>query len=145
MHSIDPFANHSTSQSTLGATLLRLRRHVDANRQREQASLELFQAWQSRWSDHRELIARHLECLDRELAELTISAVPAPHLTLLALSAGGDEEAENAGDLSAGVARVLDDNDDSNGVIPSTDVRWGEAQFPRLPRESESRGANRGL
>lgn len=126
MH-IDPFANRSTSRSKLGATLLRLRRHVDANRQREQAALELFQAWQARWSDHRDLIARHLECLDHELSQLAIAAVPAPHLSLLELSTEGDDDAENAVDSSLDAGDTIDGQQDRDGIIPSSNVRWHKA------------------
>lgn len=126
MHSIDPFANRPASRSKLGATLLQLRRHIDGNRQREQAAMELFQTWQARWSDHRDLIARHLECLDRELAQLTFAAVPAPHLSLLALSARSEEDSENAGDISQDTADSMQDNEEQNGIIPSPHARWHE-------------------
>lgn len=127
MHSIDPFANRPIPRSKLGATLLRLRRHIDGNRQREQAAMELFQSFQARWSDHRELIARHLECLDRELAQLTIAAVPAPHLSLLAMSARTEEDTENTVDTSQETADSLHDNEVQAGIIPSPHARWHEA------------------
>lgn len=86
MHSFHPSDERRIPRSKLGATLLRLHRNLEGSRQREQDALELFESWQSRWSDHRDVIARRLECLDQELAQLTSPGIPTPHLSLVSLS-----------------------------------------------------------
>lgn len=92
MHSFHPSDEQRVPRSKLGATLLRLHRNLEGSRQREQAALELFETWQSRWSDHREVIARRLECLDQELAQLvTPEVIPSPHLSLMAMCETSDE------------------------------------------------------
>lgn len=91
MHSFHPSDDRRVPRSKLGATLLRLHRNLEGSRQREQAALELFETWQSRWADHREVIARRLECLDQELAQLATPGIPSPHLSLAALCETFDE------------------------------------------------------
>lgn len=86
MHSFHPSDDRHVPRSKLGATLLRLHRNLEGSRQREQAALELFETWQSRWSDHRDVIARRLECLDQELAQLASPGIPTPHLSLMAMN-----------------------------------------------------------
>ena len=83
-------------RSKLGATLARLHRNLEGSRLREQAAFDLFEAWQGQWADHRELITRHLECLDRELADLSASNIPTPHLSLMAISDTPDEVSSRA-------------------------------------------------
>ena len=95
MHSFPPHKEGTASRSKLGATLLRLHRSLESSRQREQAALELFESWQSRWSEHRDVIARRLEYLDQELAQLTYSAVPAPPLSLMAINDLAEDSTES--------------------------------------------------
>lgn len=94
MHSFPPHEERPSPRSKLGATLLRLHRSLESSRQREQAALDLFESWQSRWSEHREVIARRLEYLDQELAHLTLSAVPTPPLSLMSLHDAADDADE---------------------------------------------------
>ena len=103
MHSFHPSDERRVPRSKLGATLLRLHRNLEGSRQREQAALELFESWQSRWSDHRDVIARRLECLDQELAQLTSSVIPSPHLSLLMLREASEEQGNSipSADLEA--------------------------------------------
>ncbi len=108
MHSFHPSDERPVPRSKLGATLLRLHRNLEGSRQREQAALELFETWQSRWSDHREVIARRLECLDQELAQLVTpeSVIPSPHLSLMAMSETSEEQ---------GLAATPDEQDAKSG------------------------------
>lgn len=94
MHSFPPHEERPSPRSKLGATLLRLHRSLESSRQREQAALDLFESWQSRWSEHRDVIARRLEFLDQELAHLTLSAVPTPPLSLMSLHDAADDADE---------------------------------------------------
>lgn len=91
MHSFHSSDERHVPRSKLGATLLRLHRNLEGSRQREQAALELFETWQSRWSDHRDVIARRLECLDQELAQLASPGIPTPHLSLMAINEASEE------------------------------------------------------
>ena len=104
MHFNQPSVPPRASRSRLGATLLRLHRNLEGSRQREQVAFDLFEAWQARWADHRELIARRLDCLDRELADLSSSDIPSPHLSLVAMCDTQDDE--------MGLA-VTDENEES--------------------------------
>ncbi len=92
MHSFHPSDERRVPRSKLGATLLRLHRNLEGSRQREQDALDLFESWQSRWSDHRDVIARRLECLDQELAQLTSPGIPTPHLSLMAMCEASDDQ-----------------------------------------------------
>lgn len=92
MHSFHPSDERPVPRSKLGATLLRLHRNLEGSRQREQDALDLFESWQSRWADHRDLIARRLECLDQELAQLTLPGMPTPQLSLVALSEASEDQ-----------------------------------------------------
>jgi hypothetical protein len=105
MHSFHPSDERPVPRSKLGATLLRLHRNLEGSRQREQAALDLFETWQSRWSDHREVIAERLECLDQELAQLVSPQITSPHLSLMAMCETSDEERETLGT----------ENDDEDG------------------------------
>ncbi|MES2791766.1 MAG: hypothetical protein V4719_19255 [Planctomycetota bacterium] len=110
MHSFHPSDERPVPRSKLGATLLRLHRNLEGSRQREQAALDLFETWQSRWSDHREVIAERLECLDQELAQLVSPQIPSPHLSLMAMCETSDEERETLG-------TVAEDEGDATGAV----------------------------
>ncbi len=125
MHSIDSIADHQSPRSKLRATLHRLHRHLEGNRHREQAALELFGTWQAQWSDHREVIAQQLEWLDRELSQLTTSGIPVPHLSLLALSTAADDHGE-AESLGAGDEHPSF-TDEREGIISPAENPWKSA------------------
>lgn len=110
MHSFHPSDERRVPRSKLGATLLRLHRNLEGSRQREQAALELFETWQSRWSDHREVIARRLECLDQELAQLAAPGIPSPHLSLMAMNEAAEEQ---------GIAIRPEGQDATSGEAPA--------------------------
>ncbi len=122
MYPINSFADHHPLRSKLRATLQRLHCHLEVNRHREQAALELFGTWQSRWSDHRDVIAQQLEWLDRELSQLTTSAVPVPHLSLLALSTATDDGAESAAIDQEEEQQILED--ECPGIISPPGNPW---------------------
>ena len=116
MPPIDPLAEHSTG-SPLKRTLHRLQRHLEANRHREQAALELFGTWQTQWTERREMIAQQMEFLDQELSRLAISAMPVPPVSLLSLSDVEDEEGSSA-------ETAADTDDECEGVISLAENPW---------------------
>jgi hypothetical protein len=71
-----PACNHRAtdglrrSRSRLGNSLLRLQQNLEESRQTTTLTDEQFQAWQDRWYDRREQIARRLELIDRQLDSL---------------------------------------------------------------------------
>lgn len=126
MHSIDSSADRPAPTSNLRATLRRLHRHLEGNRHREQAALEIFGTWRERWSDSRDMIAQQLEWLNQELSQLKTAAVPVPQLSLL--GAVSDDAAESVSDQDTVHAQ---DDDSESGIISSTPGFWNGAQLPR--------------
>ena len=121
MHSFHPSDERRVPRSKLGATLLRLHRNLEGSRQREQAALELFETWQSRWSDHREVIARRLECLDQELGQLASPGIPSPHLSLMAMNEAAEEQGIA---IRPAVQEAASGEESAGAPFPSRHVLW---------------------
>lgn len=96
MHRIHSPATPRVPRSKLGATLLQLHRCLEGSHYREQAAVKTFEAWQARWSEHREIIARRLAFLDDEICRLTEEQDLAPHLLIVAADHQDPEDEESA-------------------------------------------------
>jgi hypothetical protein len=84
-----PLCDHSSpdlrrsSKSRLSETLLRLQNNLNETRRSEASAESQFDAWQERWSDHREQISRRLELIDVQLEALVRSRQVRPQLSLV--------------------------------------------------------------
>ena len=76
-----------TSKSRLTETLRRLQQNLDEMHHTDASAEGQFDAWQERWSNHREQIARRLEMIDLQLDALVRNREARPQLTLV-----GEEE-----------------------------------------------------
>jgi uncharacterized protein YukE len=89
-----PQSDHSSSdlrrsiKSRLSDTLTRLQQNVNETRSSETVAEIQFDAWQQRWSEHREQIARRLELIDVQLEALVRSRQTRPQLSVV----GHDDE-----------------------------------------------------
>lgn len=88
-----PHCDHSSTdlrrspKSRLTETLRRLQQNLDELRHTDDSAEGQFDAWQERWSNHREQIARRLEMIDLQLEALVRDRDARPQLTLV-----GEEE-----------------------------------------------------
>lgn len=72
-----------STKSRLTDTLLRLQQNLNDMRGSEASAEIQFEAWQERWSDHRDQISRRLELIDVQLEALVQSRQTRPQLSLV--------------------------------------------------------------
>lgn len=121
MHTNDNATHPHCARASLRATLHRLQRHLEDNRHREQAALEVFGTWQAQWSERREVISQRMEWLDRELSQLAIAAMPVPPLSLLSVTLSAD----SSGDLNSAEEFEPDDEEhETHGIITPPGNPW---------------------
>jgi uncharacterized protein YukE len=71
------------SKSRLTETLHRLQEQVEQMRDSERITAQLFETWQTRWSDRREQVSRRLELIDMQLEALVRSQQNRPQLSVV--------------------------------------------------------------
>lgn len=121
MQFLDPFAR--PFRSRIGKTLSQLHRHLEASRQRDLQALQVFEDWETRSAGHRDTILRQLDCLTRELSDLSSAVAPVPQLSLLIES--NDDDTQPAAESTEPGSGPSDADDD--GIISSPDAPWHRA------------------
>lgn len=92
-----PFCDHDATsfrrctRSRLGESLLRLQHNLAQSRHIGVLSEDQFQAWQERWSAHREQIASRLELIDLQLEMLVRDNDQQPQLSVVGTAPHDDE------------------------------------------------------
>ena len=79
---IDSATKH-TAMSRLGRSLIRIHKEKDHSIVETAQADVLFSTWQQKWASRREEIARRLEMIESQLADLTESDEPRPQLSLV--------------------------------------------------------------
>lgn len=89
-----PFSDHAPQlpkapmKSRLSESLLRLQQNLEQTRESESQTEGQFQAWQDRWAERREQIARRLELIDMQFESLVSRRVSRPNLSLIGAGEG---------------------------------------------------------